>query len=145
MEQNEGPRILLITDDGAEELHTSHILAKYHFTNRVVKIRKTADALAYFARCNAPDRNPAEPLPELIILSLWKSSGLNPGFANESRRGNLKGIPLVVVAESRQEEEEIKKLGLFRTACISRPIGFFKLLEALQKLHMRWIVLKPAD
>jgi hypothetical protein len=81
----------------------------------------------------------------LIILSFWESGGVNIAFAIESRRGILKEVPLVVVTESMQEDEEIKKLGLNRTACISRPIGFFKLLEAMQKLAMRWIVLRPAD
>jgi hypothetical protein len=145
MEPKDPPRILLITDDSAEELHTSHILKKYHFTNNLVKIRKVSEALSYFGRCNVSDKDSREPLPELILLSLWESSGLNISFANETRRGVLKEVPLVVVAESRQEEEEFKKLGLFRTACISRPIGFFKLLEALQKLSMRWIVLRPTD
>jgi hypothetical protein len=143
MEPIESPRILLITDDSAEELHASYILSKYHFANHLIKLRKVSEALDYFARCNAPDMGSREPLPELIILSLWESSGLNISFANESRRGILKEVPLVVVAESRQEQDEIKKLGLVRTASISRPIGFFKLLEALQKLGTRWIVLRP--
>jgi hypothetical protein len=61
----------------------------------------------------------------------------------ESRRGPLAAIPLIIVAESHEEEDEIRRLNFPRTASISRPIGFFKLLEAMQKLGMRWIVLRP--
>lgn len=139
------PQLLLITDDTAEESHTSHILAKYHFTNSLVIVRKGAEALKYFAACNAPDRGPDDDLPEAIILSIRESGRLNLSLAMESRRGALAAIPLIVVTDSREEEDEIRKLGFVRTTSISRPIGFFKLLEAMQKLSMRWIVLRPSS
>ena len=138
-----GPQILLITDDAAEESHTTHILAKYHFTNFLVTLRRAADALKYFMAFNPPERDASDPLPELIILSLRGSGRPNLAMVMESRRGILGDVPVIVVVESREEEDEIRRLGLKLTACVTRPIGFFKLLEAMQKLGMRWLVLRP--
>jgi DNA-binding response OmpR family regulator len=139
----EKPIILLITDDPAEESHSSHILAKYHFDNFLVKLRRPGDAIKYFLACNTPDHAGAESLPEMIILGLREAGRLHLAPVVESRRGNLIAVPLVVLVESREEEDEVRRLQLPNTACVSRPIGFFKLLEAMQKLEMRWIVLKP--
>jgi DNA-binding response OmpR family regulator len=143
MPTNDTPTILLLTDDGAEESHTTHILGKYHFTNRLLKFHNAIEAIKFFSACNQPDRNPPEALPELIILSLRDSGRFNLSIAMESRRDRMGRIPLILVLDSREEEEGIRKLGLVNTAWITRPIGFFKLLEAMQKLNMGWIVLRP--
>ena len=137
------PTILLVTDDAAEESHSAHILAKYHFDNFLVKLRRAGDAIKYFAACNATDRDDPQSQPELIIMGLRESARLNLAPIMESRRGNLLETPLIVIVDSREEEDEIRRLHLPNTASVSRPIGFFKLLEAMQKLEMRWIVLKP--
>jgi len=143
MTESDKPSILLITDDAAEESHVSHILAKYHFDNFLVKLRKPADAIKYFMACNAPRKEGLEPLPELIILSFQDIQRLNFSPILESRRGVLSAIPLIVAVGSREEEEVIGRMTLANTTCVTRPIGFFKLLEAMQKLGTRWIVLRP--
>ena len=139
----DNPKILLITDDAAEESHATHILAKYHFSNLLVKLRRSADAMKFFLAYNSMEKNPSESLPELIIMNLRDAGRINLSMAVESRRGVLSSIPLIMVVESRGEEEEIRNLSLPLTTCITRPIGFFKLLEGMQKLGMRWIVLRP--
>jgi hypothetical protein len=143
MSPSQKPIILLVTDEPSEESHTSHILGKYHFDNSLVKLRKSGETIDYFLQCNAPEKAGPESVPELIIYSLRDSGRLNLSPIHESRRGALGGIPLIIVVESPAEEEEIRKLRFPNTALISRPVGFFKLLEAMQKLEMRWIVLKP--
>jgi DNA-binding response OmpR family regulator len=137
------PKILLITDDAAEESHTAHILSKYHFTNLLVRIRKADEASRYFLSFTRNPPSDEEEPPELIILGMGGGDGRNRHLAIESRMGRLGGIPLIVVAEGREEEEAIHKLNIPNSSCISRPIGFFKLLEAMQKLRMRWVVLRP--
>ncbi len=139
------PKILLVMDDAAEESHTSHILAKYHFTNFLVKVRGASDASRYFRACNAPGADTSESLPELILFGIRGPGGPNLSLALESRRDALCAIPLILIAEGPAEEAEIRRLAFPNTACISRPVGFFKLLEAMQKLGMRWMVLRPKD
>jgi len=143
MASSEKPIILLVTDDPSEESHTSHILGKYHFDNFLVKLRKPEETMKYFLACNAEGNRASEPLPELIIYGLRNPGKLNLSPVQESRRSVLGEIPLILVVESQSEEEEIKRLQLPNTAFVSRPVGFFKLLEAMQKMEMRWIVLRP--
>jgi hypothetical protein len=49
---------------------------------------------------------------------------------------------LVVVAGTREEEEQIRALKHPNTYVLGKPLGFFKLLEAMQKLGMYWLVLR---
>jgi CheY-like chemotaxis protein len=139
----ENPNILLVTDDASEESHTSHILGKYHFDNSLARLRNPGETIKFFLACNAAERTGTERLPELIIYSLRDSGRLNLSPVMESRRGILGSVPLIVVVESREEEEEIRRFRFENMAYVSRPVGFFKLLEAMQKLGMRWIVLRP--
>jgi hypothetical protein len=143
MPPSENPIILLATDDASEESHTSHILGKYHFDNSLVKLRNSADTIKYLMACNAGDVSGTPKVPELIIYSLRDSGRLNLSPIMESRRGALGAIPLIIVVESRDEEEEIRRFQFANMTFISRPVGFFKLLEAMQKLGMRWLVLRP--
>lgn len=139
MPTSEPPDILLVMEDG-EEAHTVHVLGKYHFANSLKKIRRSEEAKRYFMQLNAGlDKGEAK-LPELIILSL---SG--PDLAEvlgASRRGLLAQVPLVVVAGDRDEENQIRSRNFPGTYVIGKPLGFFKLLEAMQKLGMFWVVLR---
>jgi hypothetical protein len=112
------PIILLITDDAAEESHTAHILAKYHFDNFLVKLRKPGDALKYFQACNAPEAEGAEALPELIIQGLRESGRLNLSPIMESRRG--------AVAESRDYRMRFPPNRIFQA-----PRGYAEAGDAL--------------
>jgi DNA-binding response OmpR family regulator len=138
------PKILLVTDDVAEESHTAHILTKYHFTNFLIRLRTAKEALKYFSAFQSSEPNAKEDFPELIILSLRTQSDEYRDLAEKSRQGPLKEVPLIIVTGDRTEEGSIRDLGLQRTFLISRPIGFFKLLEGMQKLGMFWVVLRSS-
>jgi DNA-binding response OmpR family regulator len=132
-----------MTDDAVEESHTTHILSKYHFTNHLVRIRSLREASKFFMSFNSSEAGDPDGIPELIILSMGGSAGSNRILAVESRIGSLKEIPLIIVANHREEEDSIRKLNLPNVSCFTKPTGFFKLLESMQKLGMRWIVLRP--
>lgn len=124
-------------DNDADEGHAHHVLAKYRFSNSLQMIRRAGEALRQFdAWCDAPSAE----VPELIILSFGHPAQLELALA--SRKGCLEKVPLVVLTESREAEEALRALSLPRTHCLGKPLGFFKLLEAMQKLGMHWIVLR---
>lgn len=133
------PDILLVMEDG-EEAHAVHVLNKYHFANTLKKIRRCDEAKRYFTQLNTgADRGEAR-LPELIIVS--QTGADLAEVLGAARRGALAQVPLVVVAGSRDEEELIRTRSHPNTFVMSKPLGFFKLLEALQKLGMFWVVLR---
>lgn len=139
MPSNAPPDILLIMEDG-EESHAVHLLGKYHFANSLVRIRSRDHAKQYFLQLGAALDKGEGRLPELIIVSL-------PGPAlgevlGASRRGAMAKAPLVVVADTRDEEDQFRSRNLPNTFVMGKPLGFFKLLEAMQKLGMYWVVLR---
>jgi len=135
------PEILLALDDDGDEAQAIHILTKYHFANSITSLRSAREALNYFTEAGAGIRDPAS-LPELIILSIGETGVARMGLAIEARKNSLATVPLIVLAETLQIEQEFRGLNLPRTYMISKPIGFFKLLEAMQKLGMYWTILK---
>lgn len=144
MTSNNQPAIMLVTDDPTEESHTAHILKKYHFTNQLIKVRSSGELSKLFGSLNTEPAKDPEDSPELIILNMSGQEGSNRVLGIESRMGSLKRVPLIIIASNREEEESIRKLNIPNSAYFSRPVGFFKLLEAMQKLGMRWIVLRPS-
>ena len=137
------PDILLVMEDG-EESHAVYVLGKYHFANTLKKIRRKDEAKRYFTQLNTGADRGEGRLPELIIVSLTGADLAE--VIGAARRGALAQIPMVVVAGNREEEEKIRAMSFAKTYVIGRPLGFFKLLEAMQKLEMFWLVLRsPAS
>lgn len=133
------PDILLVMEDG-EESHAVHVLGKYHFANSLKKIRRCDEAKRYFTQLNlGADRGDGK-LPELIIVS--QTGADLAEVLGAARRGALAQVPLVVVAGNREEEEQVRARSHANTYVIGKPLGFFKLLEAMQKLGMFWLVLR---
>jgi hypothetical protein len=133
------PTILLIMEDG-EEANAIHILGKYHFANSVRKIRRADEAKAYFAQLNTGVNRGDGKLPELIIVSM--APGNLTAILGASRQGIAAQVPMVIMAGSREEEEAIRSKIPANTYVLGKPLGFFKLLEAMQKLGMFWMVLR---
>lgn len=137
------PDILLIMEDG-EEAHAVHVLGKYHFANTLKTIRRRDQARQYFLQLNAALDKGEGRLPELIIVGLPGADLTD--VLGSSRRGALAQVPVVAVADTRDEEEQVRARAFPNTYVIGKPLGFFKLLEAMQKLGMYWIALRsPAS
>lgn len=131
------PVILLIMDGDADASEALHILEKYRFANEVKRVRRTREALRLFSGEDARE-NPCE----LIIFASMDPGPSQLAPAAASLRRETGDTPIILVASSREEEEELRALGLPRTHCLSKPLGFFKLLEAMQKVGMYWTVAK---
>lgn len=137
-------KILLLLDNETDEATAMHILNKYNFANRVETLRNFSKARAYAASFSG-SRDPGE-IPEMILLFHSSSPQRQMDLARKARENpELRNIPLVVVVDSPETEKEYRAANLPRTHCVRQPLGFFKLLEALQKLEMRWLILNRAD
>ena len=128
-------------DDDGDEGHARHVLAKYHFSNSLMTVRQAKEALRLF---EAWKDAAAWEIPEMIIMSLRHPAQLEAALA--SRKGSMEQVPLVILSGTREAEDAVRSLSLSRTYCMGKPLGFFKLLEAMQKLGMYWMVLRsPPD
>lgn len=139
--QGTQPKILLVMDDDMDEGHVLHILTKYHFSNSVVRMKRIREAIKFFSDANGSEGAQGIRKPELVILS-QNESVLQPIVpAIEALKKEMGQTPLICLAASREQEDGVRALSLPRTYCMGKPLGFFKLLEAMQKLGMFWLVL----
>jgi hypothetical protein len=138
MERSRFPPVLLIADTASDVDQVTHILGKYHISNEV-ESRKTAESAIQWVRSlQAVDK-------ELRFSMLLFSSSLDTQVAIRKaaelrQEPSLKESPLVFLADSREAEEEFRASKPDNAFCVIKPLGFFKLLEALQKLGVYWIV-----
>lgn len=131
------PNILLVMDDDADESQVIHVFAKYRFANAVKRVRRAREALRLFSGAEG-----GGVAWELIIFSLSDPGPMQIAPTAASLRRETGDTPLILVASTREEEDELRALNLPRTHCVARPLGFFKLLEAMQKVGMYWTVTK---
>ena len=142
MENPNLPKILLVMDDDVDESQVRHILVKYRFANGLQRMRRAREAVRLFNDLKGRDGAPTGDIPQLIIFSQSDAGSTPPASAFAAFRNETGNTPIIFVASSREEEENIRALNLPRTYCLGKPLGFFKLLEAMQKLGMYWMVLE---
>lgn len=126
------PGILLI--EGEEDGLTARVLRKYRIDNLV---ERTADGQGAIELLRAGFAS------RIQLLVLDHSLPGIPALETVARARAFRGLeelPVVVLCGSQEEERQVRAWGLPRTTCMSKPAGFFKLLECIQKLEMRWWV-----
>jgi DNA-binding response OmpR family regulator len=130
----EAPGILLIEDDFDDANQVARVLRKYRIDNHLEIARGVEEALrllrgGFSARtqlvmidCTLPDKPAMEAV--IRVRSL-------PG---------LDQVPVIICCGAPEEEQQVKQWGIKRVVSMSKPAGFFKLLECIQKLEMHWRV-----
>lgn len=136
------PTILLADEDAGDEALALRVLTKYHIWNEVAVVRNGTDAWEYLSATGKyVGREPGK-IPQVVLLG---SNLSRIGAVELVRRMRAlpatRRIPVVLLASSKEEEDALRAQGLEHTMPISKPLGFFKLLEALQKLGVYWLVL----
>lgn len=134
------PGILLIADDYDEVTQTERILRKYRIANRVERARDCDEALKLL-------RNGFASRAQMALLD-YSAPGM-PALEGIVRLRSLPGLdqmPIIVLCGSPEEERQVREWNMQRVTNMSKPAGFFKLLECIQKLEMHWYVFgsKPA-
>ncbi len=136
------PYILLAEDDSNDEALVLRVLTKYRIWNEVVVTRDGAKAWDFIAGSGEFAGRDPRHLPQLILLdSTLPEVGAVELVHRIRATPSLRRIPLVIMASTKEEEDMIRRQNVDGTFPISKPFGFFKLLEALQKLGLYWIVL----
>lgn len=89
---------------------------------------------------HGPDPRAARP-PEMVLLDFGQARV--PSLEIVRRMRTLSGmanIPVALCCRTPEEERQVKESALPRVSVLSKPIGFFKLLECIQKMDMHWFV-----
>lgn len=117
-----------------DEAQTMRVLSKYHIWNDVVCVRSGAEALRYLQGSGAQ-------VPEVVLMAAALPDMSGTSLVQEMRKSpSLAEVPVVMLANTKQEEEVLRGENLPGSYAITKPVGFFKILEALQKIGVYWVV-----
>lgn len=139
------PYVLLVESEPDDESLALRILRKYRIANHVDLARDGEEALKMLRE------RPAVPgagrgagtarTPELVLLDF--SQKKIPALEIVARMRALPGmdnVPVALLCRTPDQERQVRESTLPRLSSLSKPIGFFKLLECILRMDMHWFV-----
>jgi len=133
--------ILLVEDNPKDLELTLLALARSNLANEVVTVRDGEECLDYlFLRGAYADRPKGHPAVVLLDLKLPKVDGLQV-LEEIKKDGTLKGVPVVMLTTSREEQDLLRSYKLGVNAYVVKPVAFKDFMQAVQELGVFWAVL----
>ncbi len=136
------PPILLVEDNPMDLDLTLRAFNKKKFSNTIQIARDGEEALAFFARWEA-----GEPQPAVILLdiNLPKVNGLEV-LQKLKEHPVFRRIPVVVLTSSRENSDLNTAYDLGVNSYIEKPVSFSKFIEVAEHIELYWCLLneRPA-
>ena len=132
--------ILLVEDNPKDIELTLAALEKSRLANDVVVARDGVEALDFlFRRANGGDA-PTPPAVVLLDIKLPRVDGLEV-LERVKRDPATRGIPVVMLTSSREEQDLVRSYDLGVNAFVVKPVGYKEFFEAIRDLGIFWAVL----
>lgn len=133
-------RILLVEDDSKDIELALIALGQHKLANDVNIVRDGEQALDYlYRRGEFKTLSAGNPCVILLDLKMPKVDGLEV-LRRMRADENLRMIPVVVLASSREERDAIESHGLGVNAYIMKPLDFHKFVEAIKETGLFWAI-----
>ncbi len=132
--------ILMADDDEDDRLLTQDELAESRVLNELFFVEDGVELLEYLERKGKFSEKESSPRPGLILLDL-NMPRMDGREALQAIKANpnLKGIPVVILTTSKQEEDMVKGYDLGAASYITKPVTFEGLVELMQTLGKYWV------
>ena len=132
--------ILMADDDEDDRLLTQDALAESRVLNELHFVEDGVELLEYLERKGKFEDKNSSPRPGLILLDL-NMPRMDGREALETIKANpnLKGIPVVILTTSKQEEDMVKGYNLGAASYITKPVTFDGLVELMKTLGKYWV------
>jgi len=132
--------ILMADDDEDDRLLTQDALAESRVLNELHFVEDGVELLEYLERKGKFVDKTTSPRPGLILLDL-NMPRMDGREALEAIKGNpnLKGIPVVILTTSKQEEDMVKGYNLGAASYITKPVTFDGLVDLMKALGKYWV------
>ena len=132
--------ILMADDDEDDRLLTQDALAESRVLNELFFVEDGLELLEYLERKGKFSEKENSPRPGLILLDL-NMPRMDGREALQAIKANpnLKGIPVVILTTSKQEEDMVKGYDLGAASYITKPVTFEGLVELMQTLGKYWV------
>jgi CheY-like chemotaxis protein len=131
------PPILLVEDNPMDLDLTLRAFNRKKFSNVIQIARDGEEALAYMARWEA-----GEPQPAVILLdiNLPKINGLEV-LRQFKAHERFRRIPVVVLTSSREDRDLRTAYDLGVNSYIEKPVNFSKFMDVAEQIELYWCVL----
>lgn len=135
-------RPILLVEDNPKDLELTQLaLERGRLANEVVIARDGAEALDYlYCQGAYADRSDGPPAFILLDLKLPKVDGLQV-LEKIKSDAELRGIPVVMLTSSREEQDLVRSYSLGVNAYVVKPVGFQEFIQAVQEVGGFWAVL----
>ncbi|MBH0026416.1 MULTISPECIES: response regulator [unclassified Pseudoalteromonas] len=132
--------ILMADDDEDDRLLTQDALAESRVLNELHFVEDGVELLEYLERRGKFEDKTTSPRPGLILLDL-NMPRMDGREALEAIKANpnLKGIPVVILTTSKQEEDMVKGYNLGAASYITKPVTFDGLVDLMKTLGKYWV------
>ncbi|ASM55011.1 MULTISPECIES: response regulator [Pseudoalteromonas] len=132
--------ILMADDDEDDRLLTQDALTESRVLNELHFVEDGVELLEYLERKGKFEQKDTSPRPGLILLDL-NMPRMDGREALQAIKANpcLKGIPVVILTTSKQEEDMVKGYDLGAASYITKPVTFDGLVELMKALGKYWV------
>ncbi|KXI28073.1 response regulator [Paraglaciecola hydrolytica] len=140
--------ILMADDDEDDRLLTQDALKESRVLNQLYCVEDGVELLKYLRREDKYSDKTLYPKPGLILLDL-NMPRMDGREALQQIKADplLKGIPVVILTTSQQEEDMVKGYGLGAASYITKPVNFEGLVGLMKAIGSYWVefVELPSD
>lgn len=132
--------ILMADDDEDDRLLTLDALNEGRVLNNLHCVEDGVELLAYLRREGKFSDPASSPRPSLILLDLNMPRMDGREALQEIKADpDLRGIPVVILTTSKEEEDMLRGYDLGAASYITKPVNFEGLVELMKSLGRYWI------
>ncbi len=126
--------IMLVEDDQVDTMTVRRARKELHVTNPLQHVENGEEALNYL-------RNPANPQPCLILLDLNMPIMGGIEFLQIAKKDEaLKGIPVVVLTTSEEQEDKVESFQLGVAGYMRKPVDYPHFVEMIRTIDAYWTI-----
>lgn len=134
--------ILLVEDNPDDEALTMRAFRKHNVANPVVVARDGQEAIDYMFGAGAHQGRDPRDIPAVVLLDLRlpKVDGIEVLRRIRSDE-RTRRTPVVVLTSSDEERDLVAAYNEGVNSYVRKPVGFEEFIEAVQQLHLYWMIL----
>lgn len=132
--------ILMADDDEDDRLLTQDAMKESRVLNQLYFVEDGVELLQYLRREGQYADETLYPKPGLILLDLnMPRMDGREALQHIKSDPELKGIPVVILTTSKQEEDMVRGYGQGAASYITKPVNFEGLVELMKAIGKYWV------